>query len=115
MDSGQHLIIGRRGGSGLDMHKQMGGRWVTGFRKMDLGADPLHRALGAVAGLWIIRGSDKLRRRRHVFDLGPTERAMDLNVLFGPDASEGLERGNLLQPGLLDSRVNRLEQRLPIR
>src|SRR5215211_2722725 len=115
MDSGQHMIIGRRGGGGLDIHNQMGGRWVTGFREMDLVADPLHRALCAIAGLWVIRGSDELRGRRYIFDLAPTERAMDLYVLFGPDASEGLDRGNLPQPGLLDSRVNRLEQPLPIR
>jgi hypothetical protein len=82
---------------------------------MDLVADPLHRALGAVAGLRIIRGRDELRGRRHVFDLAPTERAIDLDVLFGPDAPEGLDRGNLPQPGLLDGRVNRVKEPLAIR
>src|SRR2546428_9676720 len=90
-------------------------RRFAGFGEMDLIANPLDLALRAVAGLGIIGGGNELRWRWHVFDFAPDERVIDVNVLFSPDASEGLDRWEVPQPGLLARAINRLEQRLAIR
>ena len=53
---------------------------------------------------------------RHVFDLEPAERALNLNVLFSPDASESLDRSRELpQPRRLAGRIHCLELPLAIR
>src|SRR4029077_15028208 len=114
MDGGKHMIIGRGSGGGRDIDNQMRSRGVTGFREMHLVADPLHRTLGAVTRLRVIRGGDEFRRGWHVFDLAPAQRSIDLYILFGPDAAEGLDGGELPQPRLLADGVKRLEERLAI-
>ena len=43
MDGGHQVIIGWRGGGGLDIDHSRWGRWITGFRAMHLRAEPLHR------------------------------------------------------------------------
>src|SRR5262245_65412001 len=108
MDGGKHMIIGRCSGGRLDIDNQMRSRGVTGFREMHLVADPLHRTLGAVTSLWVIRGGDEFRRGWHVFNLAPAQRAIDLYILCGADTTEGVDGGVLQEPMLLDGRVKRM-------
>jgi hypothetical protein len=88
MHGGYHLIIGRRGWSGLDMDNHMRGRGGTGLGEMHLVAGPLHRTLRAVSGFGIIGGSEEFRRGRQVFDLAPAQRAINLTLLLDSRVAE---------------------------
>jgi hypothetical protein len=108
------LIIRGGGGRRLDMDHPMGSLGLTCVREMDLVADPLHLTLWAVPGLRIIRGRNERCRGQPVFHLAPPEGAIDLHGWLSPDAAAGLYGGDLLPPGRLESRVNRLEPPLTI-
>src|ERR1051326_4550273 len=90
------VLLNRR--NRFDLRDDMGQMVITAFGQMDLVPDPLELALSAIADVRIVRRTNPLACRHHLFGDETLNASLVAPVLLLPDLRQSLDRRELLEP-----------------